>query len=192
MNTSSPCGYGKPDRKQREARYVVIEVMRYQRLMSTGQIERALSAEWGVAKRTIRSYMQRVKERMALQAEHDPDRLSRHALTEAMLTQYQATVQLAELAESKAKTDPAVLGAALRGRRDAVKALSILGEFHGLRVQRHEISGPGGAPLTMTPEQAADEMRKIVEDIAGRRRAETPPPAPTPAAEGDGSEEDEP
>ena len=46
-----------------------------------------------------------------------------------------------------------------------------------------------------TPEAAAAEMRKIVEDVANRRKAEAPPPttpAPTPDDADDGSEEDEP
>ena len=60
---------------------------------------------------------------------------------------------------------------------------------------RMELTGANGEPLTISPEAAAAEMRKIVEDVANRRKAEAPPPttpAPTPDDADDGSEEDEP
>ena len=74
----------------------------------------------------------------------------------------------------------------------AVSSLErLIADVHGLRTMRHELTGKDGTPLAMSPEQAAEEMRKVVEEIANRRKAETPTPAPTPAVEGDGSEEDE-
>ena len=188
VNPARPYGYGSsPSRLEREARLVLVEELMFRRLQSSQVIERALAKEFGVNSRTIRTYMKRVRERAAIAAQIDPGRLTREKLTESIVATLNLALDRVKWIEGRSVPDPDL--------RTALRCQQALASLHGLVVQRHELTGANGEPLTISPEAAAAEMRKIVEDVANRRKAEAPPPttpAPTPDDADDGSEEDEP
>lgn len=187
VNPARPYGYGSsPSRLEREARLVLVEELMFRRLQSSQVIERALAKEFGVNSRTIRTYMKRVRERAAIAAQIDPGRLTREKLTESIVGTLNLALDRTKIVEGRAVPDPDL--------RTALRCQQALMNLHGLVVQRHEVTGPNGEPLTITPEAAVAEMRRIVEDVASRRSAEAPTtPAAPPAGESDdGSEEDEP
>jgi len=186
VNPARPYGYGPgPTRLEREARLVLVEELMFRRLQSSQVIERSLAREFGVNSRTIRTYMKRVRERAAIAAQVDPGRLSREKLTESIVGTLNMALDRVKWVEGRSVADPDL--------RTALRCQQALMNLHGLVVQRHEVTGANGEPLTVSPADAAAEVRKIVDEIANRRKAEapTPTPAPSPTVEGDSSEDDE-
>ena len=170
-------GHGpKCNRAQREGRLVVVEDMMYRRLLASNVIQRVLAKEWGITTRTVRKYQFRVRERARLATEANPDpRITRESLTETTVNVLNLALDRIKLVGGAKVADPDL--------RTALRAVERLQELHGLRVVRHELTGKDGAPLAMSPEQAAEEMRKVVEEIAGRKKGETGEPAPEPDKE---------
>lgn len=163
-------GFGpKPTRLQREARLVLVEEAMYggDRLLTSAVIERDFARSFGVRARAIRGYMKRVRERVKLRAEKYPDpRINRDRITDILTARMNRAIELGETAAAAGN-----IPAALRAEGVAIKAIMAIGEFHGLRIQRHEISGPGGAPLTTTPAEAARQLQEAMERVVKRSTA---------------------
>lgn len=148
---AKPYGHGpRCTRAEREARLAVVEEMMFRRLMSMGVIERTLAPTFGVGERSIRRYIKTVKDRARARATVDPDpRITRELLTEAIVDRYNSCVTKGD-------------------ERTALRALNALADLHGLRVTKHEISGPNGIPLAVSAETAAAELAAAIDRAAAR------------------------
>lgn len=160
-----PYGHGsKCTRKEREARLAVIETMRFKRLMSWRDIEHQLAREFGVTTRTIRRYGKTVRDRAKVRREVDPDpAVSRDNLTNFIIDRANSALALGEAAREKQD-----LRTALSAEREALRAAGVLADLHGLKIQRHEITGRDGAPLTVTAEDVAKQLAEAIERAAAR------------------------
>lgn len=160
----APPSYGfgvKPTRQEREARLVLVEEMLFRRIESPSRIERTLAPEFGVRTRTIRTYIQRVRERAKMRAQRDPDpRITRELLTEAAVDIYTSAKDRVRIVDGKEVADP--------DNRTALRAIYSLMDLHGLRVHRHELTGPGGAPLQTSPADAAKQLSDAIERVVQR------------------------
>ncbi len=175
LPSAKPYGHGpKCSKPEREARLVIVEDMYFERLLTSGRIERVLSREFGCTERQIRRYVRIVKDRALARAHHDPDpRITRDKLTEVAVARMNSLIDLADAA--RASKD---IKAAISAEREVVRTVDRLAELHGLKVERHEHSGPGGAPLSISPDDAVDILRRELEKAGGNAPAVPPDTAP--------------
>jgi hypothetical protein len=161
---------------------VLVEEMLFRRLKKPGEIQRVLAPEFGVSHRIIRSYLKRVRERAAIEAEIDPDRLSRLKLTESIV----GTLNMA-MDKVKLGADGRPIIITVNGKpqtvpdpdlRTALRCQQALIDLHGLRApQRHELTGKDGAPLHPGTSQA--EAERLVQEAIDRVTATMHPPSTT-------------
>lgn len=159
---SRPYGQGvRTTHDEREARLVLVENMRFKRLLSWETISRELALEFGCTQRNVRRYIKTVRDRAKLRAQADPDpSVTRDSLTEAAIDVMNEARNRTRLVDGRTVADP--------DSRTALRAIQVLADLHGLRVTRHEITGAGGVPLAMSGEDAAKALRAAIERAVAR------------------------
>jgi len=141
----------------RAARLDLIEHMLTRQLLDHGTVERELARAWQVTQRAIRIYIAEVYRR----AQPPPgsplpeDAITRDRMRKALVERYNEAVQRGDT-------------------RNALKALDMLGKLYGLYINRHEFSGPGGAPLGVTAEDAAQALETALDKVARATNKEPP------------------
>ncbi len=144
----------------KSARLDLVEHMAFRLLLDNGTIERFLAREWKIATRTVRTYVRQVYAR----AKPDPAKGDEPVVSRERL---EATV-VDILNEARRNGDV----------RQALKAAEVIGKLNGYFVHRTEISGPGGAPLSISPDDAVDILRRELEKAGGNAPAVPPDTAP--------------
>jgi len=166
-----PYGSGtRTTQSEREARLVIVEDMLFRRLLPTGTIERTLSAEFGIKPRGVRRYIKTVRDRARLRAQADPDpRVTRETLTEAVVDLMNEARNRTRIVDGRTLLDPDL--------RTALRAVYALMDLHGLRVQRHEITGANGTPLAVSSDDAVRLLAEQLDKHTSRGPSASPPPA---------------
>lgn len=163
------CGHGKDCTPlEREARLVRVEHLLYRLIKEPPAVERQCALEFGVGRRAIRTYMKRVRDRQALRSATEPDPF----ITRGKLTANVLHLQGLALSQERI-VDGVVI--AVPDVRTALRCALALADLHGMRVQRHEITGPDGAPLTVSPGDAAAELMKEIDRRASRKATDGEP-----------------
>ncbi len=132
--------------------------------MSSGDIEEHFAAEWRVDRRTIRGYMQKVREesrRVKLITMTSDQRAEEQ---NRLIDGIKRSVAAAwARVDAKGKSNPDLLSVQ-RGNEQ-------LGKIYGVFSDRLELSGPGGGPIPVGSSGLTEKLRKLEAEAQKRKAA---------------------
>lgn len=169
--STTPGGGIRVSPAEREKRLVRVEDLYFRRLLPAHKVEERLAEEFDCARRTIRTYLRTIRQRARMRAESDPDpRVSREKLTEFIVDRMDQALELGKSAKKAGD-----LRTALAAEREGLRAANALADLHGLKVLRHELSGPNGTPLGITSENAWRQLAEALDRTAARTGSKPEP-----------------